>query len=170
MTYDWLSYYKSAYEKQKRKNTVLAGQVADAENQQEFLAEKLQRIYNNPCYKMTKPFRLGKRLLHHVKAPSGNVNVSGHEEEKKKLHDKYMEKLQLQKDSYGQWILQNENITDRRAADENITDDIKNGIGKDEIQCKILSYDKEFVPGEFSGRTILLFAEHPEYLDKEAKQ
>lgn len=170
MTYDWLSYYKSAYEKQKRKNTVLAGQVADAENQQEFLAEKLQRIYNNPCYKMTKPFRMGKRLLHHVKTPSGNVNVSGHEEEKKKLHDKYMEKLQLQKDSYGQWILQNENITDRRAADENITDDIKNGIGKDEIQCKILSYDKEFVPGEFSERTILLFAEHPEYLDKEAKQ
>ena len=41
MSYDWLSYYKSAYEKQKRRNTALAGRVADAENQQAFLAEKL---------------------------------------------------------------------------------------------------------------------------------
>ena len=71
MSYDWLSYYKSAYEKQKRRNTALAGRVADAENQQAFLAEKLQRICNNPCYRMTKPLRLAKSVLHRAKGNFG---------------------------------------------------------------------------------------------------
>ena len=209
MSYDWLSYYKSAYEKQKRRNTALAGRVADAENQQAFLAEKLQRICNNPCYRMTKPLRLAKSVLHRAKAVlhrerailgqaknhRGKVNVSGHEDEKQALHKQYMEKLQLQKDSYGQWIREKETIPENGIGTvENGTGTVENGIGNVEngtgtVECVVVPYADVPFWGKNSqgekgfqaqtensshmdtqaGRRIYLFAENPEYLDSSAE-
>ena len=54
MSYDWSFYYKTAYEREKRKNTVLAGKVADSEAKRDFLQEKLQNIEGNICFKMLR--------------------------------------------------------------------------------------------------------------------
>lgn len=53
----WLEYYKAAYEKEKEKNHVLAGKLADAEARADDLDFKLKRIKNNPVWKASKPLR-----------------------------------------------------------------------------------------------------------------
>lgn len=50
-------YYKEAYEKEKQKNGILTGKLADANRCVEDLDFKLKRIKNNPIWKMSKPFR-----------------------------------------------------------------------------------------------------------------
>lgn len=50
-------YYKEAYEKEKQKNGILTGKLADANRCVEDLDYKLKRIKNNPIWKMSKPFR-----------------------------------------------------------------------------------------------------------------
>ena len=52
------TFYKEAYNREKQKNAVLAGQLADANAKTEELEFKLQRIKNNPLWKISKPFRL----------------------------------------------------------------------------------------------------------------
>ncbi|MBO5292533.1 MAG: glycosyltransferase family 2 protein [Lachnospiraceae bacterium] len=58
-----LEYYKAAYEKEKQKNSVLAGRLADAETQIADLDFKLKRIKNNPLWKISKPARSLMHLI-----------------------------------------------------------------------------------------------------------
>ena len=58
-----LEYYKAAYEKEKQKNNVLAGKLADAQTQIEELDFKLKRIKNNPLWKISKPARSLMHLI-----------------------------------------------------------------------------------------------------------
>ena len=60
---DLLEYYKAAYEKEKQKNNVLAGKLADAQTQIEDLDFKLKRIKNNPFWKLSKPVRSLMHLI-----------------------------------------------------------------------------------------------------------
>lgn len=60
---DLLEYYKAAYEKEKQKNNVLAGKLADAQTQIEDLDFKLKRIKNNPFWKLSKPARSLMHLI-----------------------------------------------------------------------------------------------------------
>lgn len=53
-----LDYYKTALVREKEKNNALAGKLADAENKINDLQQKLDKIKNNPFWKMTKPFRV----------------------------------------------------------------------------------------------------------------
>ena len=111
MSYDWSFYYKTAYEREKRKNTVLAGKVADAETKREFLQEKLQNIESNVCFKMLKPFKIAKKVVKKISSLGSGMNsveVSGHEEEKRRCKAEYAERLAKQADSYTQWIEENE--------------------------------------------------------------
>lgn len=57
------AYYKAAYEKEKQKNSVLAGRLADAQAQAEELEFKLNRIKNNPVWKLSKPARSLMHLM-----------------------------------------------------------------------------------------------------------
>lgn len=52
-----LSYYQAAYEKEKIKNTQLAGRLADAQSRVDDLQQKLDHIKNNPLWKATFPVR-----------------------------------------------------------------------------------------------------------------
>lgn len=49
--------YKEAYEKEHLKNADLAGRIADLEMQNEELQFKIDRIKNNPLWKLSKPAR-----------------------------------------------------------------------------------------------------------------
>lgn len=49
--YDWAAYYEAAYEKERKKNIILAGKIADAERRQADLNDNLNRIYANPFWK-----------------------------------------------------------------------------------------------------------------------
>ena len=53
-----LEYYKTALVREKEKNHALTGKLADAENKINDLQQKLDKIKNNPFWKMTKPFRV----------------------------------------------------------------------------------------------------------------
>ena len=53
--YDWAAYYAAAYEKERKHNTMLAGQVADFERKQEDYQDNLERIYASPFWKAVKP-------------------------------------------------------------------------------------------------------------------
>lgn len=57
-TGDWLSYYQSAYQKEKQKNYVLSSKLADAEAKAEELEFQIKRIKTSPFWKVTKPFRV----------------------------------------------------------------------------------------------------------------
>lgn len=57
VSYDWEAYYRAAYEKEKKHNTVTAGKIADAEARQEDAALKLERIHNNAFWKLSAPVR-----------------------------------------------------------------------------------------------------------------
>ena len=52
-----LEYYRLAYEKEKQKNTELAGKLSDAQAQAKDLDFKLKRIKNNPIWKLSAPLR-----------------------------------------------------------------------------------------------------------------
>ena len=54
MKYSWAEYYQKAYEAEKKKNTVLAGKVADAEGKKEELQAKYAAICGNPLYKVSQ--------------------------------------------------------------------------------------------------------------------
>lgn len=53
--YDWAAYYAAAYEKERKHNTMLAGQVADLERKQEDYRDNLERIYTSPFWKAIAP-------------------------------------------------------------------------------------------------------------------
>ena len=56
-SYDWAAYYQAAYEREKKKNTVLAGRIADAEAKETDLTLCLDRIQNRIFWKALNPAR-----------------------------------------------------------------------------------------------------------------
>ena len=55
--FDWAAYYRAAFEREKKKNTVLAGKIADAEAKEADLAFRLERIQGNALWKASAPVR-----------------------------------------------------------------------------------------------------------------
>ena len=68
--FDWAAYYRAAFEREKKKNTVLAGKIADAEAKEADLAFRLERIQGNALWKASAPVR---KCYHALKAgrPAG---------------------------------------------------------------------------------------------------
>ncbi|NTV77566.1 MAG: glycosyltransferase, partial [Clostridiales bacterium] len=60
---DLLIYYKEAYEKEKQKNNLLAGKLADAQATVNDLEFRLNRIKGNPFWKMIKHLRMFVHFL-----------------------------------------------------------------------------------------------------------
>lgn len=64
---DWVAYYMAAYEEERKKNTQMAGRIADAERRQADLSDNLNRICANPLYRMaSKASAPARRVLRRV--------------------------------------------------------------------------------------------------------
>lgn len=105
--YDWAAYYAAAYERERKKNIVLAGKIADAERKQADLNDNLNRIYANPFWKATTPFR---KLYHSVRGdvPSGK-DMDGSLQTTPYLV-RYEEEVRRQKQPYLEWIQEQNNM------------------------------------------------------------
>ena len=99
--YDWAAYYADAYEKERKKNIVLAGKIADAERRQSDLNDNLNRIYTNPFWKVTAPFR---KLYHGVKGDAQNIQEMNGDLETSPCFVRYAEEVRRQKQPYLEWI------------------------------------------------------------------
>ena len=106
--YDWAAYYASAYEAERKKNIILAGKIADAERRQSDLNDNLNRIYANPFWKATAPFR---KLYHSVKGDGAlPKNTDGSGEMNFNLLQ-YIEEVRRQRQPYLEWIREENNIS-----------------------------------------------------------
>lgn len=83
---DWAAYYKAAYKKEVKQNSVLAGKLSDAEAQAMDLTFRIERIQNNPFWKL---YVITNRGYHAVGRRIKNFS-KGHQEEQ---HDKQHSEL-----------------------------------------------------------------------------
>lgn len=104
--YNWAAYYAAEYERERRRNNVLAGKIADAERRQADLSDNLNRIYANPLWRMTAPIR---KLYHSVKGDVRNYKDSGIEGEQNSRALYYTEELRRQNNPYHEWIKKENN-------------------------------------------------------------
>ena len=95
--YGWAAYYAAAYEQERKKNIVFAGKIADAERRQADLCDNLNRIYANPVWKMTAPFR---KLYHGVKNGMHRSRPRGGEGEANQSLLHYQEEVSKQRHPY----------------------------------------------------------------------
>lgn len=103
--YGWAAYYAAAYEKERQQNIVLAGKIADAQRRQSDLNDNLNRIYANPFWKITAPFR---KLYHGVKGDARHYKDTGRSLETDACLLRYAEEVRRQQNPYAEWIKENE--------------------------------------------------------------
>lgn len=107
---DWVAYYMAAYEEERKKNTQMAGRIADAERRQADLQDNLNRICSNPLYRMAaKASAPLRRMVRRMKgAPVSDESLSNLRvsEERRQA---YEETLWRQSNPYLQWIADCEN-------------------------------------------------------------
>ncbi|MCR4705664.1 MAG: glycosyltransferase family 2 protein [Lachnospiraceae bacterium] len=84
------NYYRLAYEKEKAKNTILAGKLSDAEAKCEDLDFQLKRIKNNPLWKMTFPLRGTIHVI--IRTKDRIVRLGNPKGVARKLRNKMIEK------------------------------------------------------------------------------
>lgn len=108
--YDWVSYYMAAYEEERKKNTQMAGRIADAERRQADLQDNLNRICANPLYRVAaraaSPFRSMVNRIKGTRVSEESLSEIRASEEKLRA---YEETLRRQSDPYRQWIAAYEN-------------------------------------------------------------
>ncbi|MCM1174458.1 MAG: glycosyltransferase [Blautia sp.] len=116
--YDWAAYYREAYEREKKKNTILAGKIADTEAKEADLAFRLERIRNHVFWKASAPAR---KCYHALKGAHAGALLSGKGRSHAPAHAAdggagaeeavraYEQEVFRQKHPYLQWIAQAEN-------------------------------------------------------------
>lgn len=104
--YSWAAYYAAAYENERKKNTALAGKIADAQRRQADLEDNLNRIYASPFWKATAPFR---KLYRRLKGrPEHDKDVSFDPETDPYIL-RYRQEINRQRYPYLEWIRQENN-------------------------------------------------------------
>lgn len=131
-SYDWAAYYQAAYEKERRKNTLLAGRIADAQTKEEDLKLNLERIEKSIFWKLSAPAR---KFYYAFFSKGGatekkEVLLSNHSEIKGYIKD-YKEEVFRQKHPYLQWIIVNEASRDIKEVGP---EDLINGWKKIDLQ------------------------------------
>lgn len=102
---DWAAYYKAAYEEERKKNTQMAGRIADAERRQADLSDNLNRICANPLYRAaSKTTAPARRLLRRVKGGAGSDERAVKAEAAQERLLAYEKTLKEQANPYQQWI------------------------------------------------------------------
>lgn len=108
--FDWAAYYMAAYEEERKRNTQMAGCIADAERRQADLRDNLNRIYANPLYRMaakvSAPLRSAVRRMRGTAASEESLSKIQVSEERRQA---YEETLWRQSNPYLQWIAACEN-------------------------------------------------------------
>lgn len=117
-SYDWASYYQAAYEKEKKKNNILAGKIADAQNKEEELKFNLERIEKSIFWRMSAPLRKTYHMLFSSRGGAGAAALDaakGLRPDKapavsitKGYEKEYRQEVFRQKHPYLQWIEENE--------------------------------------------------------------
>jgi len=102
---DWVAYYMAAYEEERKKNTQMAGRIADAERRQADLSDNLNRICANPLYRLasrtTAPARNMIRRMKGGAEPDGRLSQVEATQERQSAYEKT---LTEQSNPYRQWI------------------------------------------------------------------
>lgn len=83
--------YQELYEKEKQKTASLAGRLADAKSEAEYLQFQLDRIKNNPVFKATKPLRMNAHRA--INMARRVKNLGGPRGIARKLRQKKKERL-----------------------------------------------------------------------------
>lgn len=109
VSYDWAAYYQSAYEKEKKKNNILAAKLADEQLKREELKDNLERIEKSIFWKLSAPVRKCYYAFF-SKNKSGNPIVEKITDAmiNKDCIKEYQEEVFKQKHPYLQWIAENE--------------------------------------------------------------
>lgn len=136
--YNWAAYYADAYEKERKKNNILAGRIADAQRHQNDLEDNLNRIYTNPFWRATAPLR---RFYHGMndKTRPGKEGDGDCATDPRLL--RYKEELQRQNHVYREWI-KNENS---ECYDNEIAIDGWQTVRIPDSDIMILTYGKGFL-------------------------
>lgn len=108
-SYDWAAYYQAAYEKERKKNTLLAGRIADAQAKEEELKNNLERIEKSIFWKLSAP----ARKFYYAFFSKGNTKDMKEARLPAALETKgyireYRQEVFRQKHPYLQWITENE--------------------------------------------------------------
>ncbi len=140
--YDWAAYYAAAYESERKKNNVLAGQIADVERRTADLRDNLNRIYASPFWRATVPFR---RLYHKLmdRADSPDAGESGASADLRMLS--YREELRRQSDPYTEWIKEENERYDNVCDDKEILVEGWRSIRIPDSDIMLLTYGKGIV-------------------------
>lgn len=139
-SYDWAAYYAAAYERERKNNIMLAGKIADAERREADLSDNLNRIYANPFWKATAPFR---KLYHTVKGDERRYTDTEKGSENDDNIMRYSEEVYRQKHPYLEWIRENDN----NSYGEITTVTGWQAIKIPETDIMILTYDKGVING-----------------------
>lgn len=102
---DWVAYYMAAYEEERKKNTQMAGRIAEAERRQADLSDNLNRICANPLYRMASKATVPARgLIRRMRGgPEPDERLSRVEATQERLLA-YGKTLEEQSNPYKQWI------------------------------------------------------------------
>lgn len=108
--FDWVAYYMAVYEEERKRNTQMAGRIADAERRQADLQDNLNRICSNPLYRMSAKASAPMRgMVRRIKGtPVSEESLSKIRVSEEKNHA-YEETLRKQSNPYQQWIAECEN-------------------------------------------------------------
>ncbi len=108
--FDWVAYYMAVYEEERKRNTQMAGRIADAERRQADLQDNLNRICSNPLYRMSAKASAPMRgMVRRIKGtPVSEESLSKIRVSEEKNHA-YEETLRKQSNPYQQWIEECEN-------------------------------------------------------------
>lgn len=103
--YDWTAWYMAAYEEERKRNTVLAGRIADAERRQADAQDNLDRICQSSFYRMAlKAAAPARKLAGRFRGTPGPDAELAQTEAKKEQVQRYEDELWRQSNPYQQWI------------------------------------------------------------------
>ncbi|MCH5249202.1 MAG: glycosyltransferase family 2 protein [Lachnospiraceae bacterium] len=132
VSYDWAAYYQSAYEKEKKKNNLLAAKLADEQLKKEELKDNLERIEKSIFWKLSAPVRKCYYAFF-SKNKTGNPIVEKITDAmiSKDCYKEYEDEVFKQKHPYLQWIAENEVSHDINEIPDNLA---VNGWKKIELE------------------------------------
>lgn len=167
--YDWSEYYQAAYEQEKLKNRILGDLISKKEMENELLQKKLERVQKSILGRCMKAFHLPGHIVRTYKKI---ITLNEKTEHDCNTYEEYQEELSRQKNPYGEWIRENE-PTERETELKKLSEKDSEGTVKQTL-FKVYPY-KDFEAIQrlkelhgYEGEKILLFAENPACLSKEA--
>ncbi len=168
-TTDWQHYFETAYEETRRRNTILAGKVQDAEKKREFLSAKVSKISGNPVFRAAQPAGKAARRLKRkseeqklyrdrTRVPSEVLPAND------PLYLRYRDQVEHAQNPYGEWIRLTEAQMDRPWKGAGAVDRWKIFSTRELGELDQKAFEEAV---QTEGLLGILFADQPEALDAE---